>query len=166
MVERIAVFGCLGYQEITLGLPSSVRLQFVRCFSSQALLSHSLTSHPFRYYVNRDTLFSYHKASETFLQRMMSLYVSSHYKNSPNDLQLMSDAPAHHLFVLLGPVSNANSMPDILAVVQVCLEGDISKESVLKALSRGERANGDLIPWSATANHTNAMRRGFRARIG
>ena len=35
-------------------------------------------------------------------QRMMSLYVSSHYKNTPNDLQLMSDAPAHQLFVLLG----------------------------------------------------------------
>jgi hypothetical protein len=33
---------------------------------------------------------------------MMSLYASSDYKNSPNDLQLMSDAPAHHLFVLLG----------------------------------------------------------------
>ena len=28
-------------------------------------------------------------------QGMMSLYVSSHYKNSPNDLQLLSDAPAH-----------------------------------------------------------------------
>lgn len=123
------------------------------------------------YYVNRDTLFSYHKASEVFLQvifnvfllyqpffggkcvsiyrtlcglwetvhfivnfvqwvvvfhavwwlfmytfmlyktgtyglwwlqRMMALYVASHYKNTPNDLQLMSDAPAHHLFVLLG----------------------------------------------------------------
>lgn len=54
------------------------------------------------YYVNRDTLFSYHKASELFLQRMMALYVASHYKNTPNDLQLMSDAPAHHLFVLLG----------------------------------------------------------------
>ena len=35
---------------------------------------------------------------------MMSLYVASHYKNTPNDLILMSDAPAHHLFVLLGPV--------------------------------------------------------------
>ena len=35
-------------------------------------------------------------------QRMMALYVASHYKNSPNDLQLMADAPAHHLFVLLG----------------------------------------------------------------
>lgn len=32
------------------------------------------------YYINRDTLFSYHKASETFLHRVMALYVSSHYK--------------------------------------------------------------------------------------
>jgi N-acetyltransferase 10 len=47
------------------------------------------------YYVNRDTLFSHHKASEAFLQRMMSLYVSSHYKNSPNDLQLMSGKSYH-----------------------------------------------------------------------
>lgn len=56
------------------------------------------------YYVERDTLFSYHKASEFFLQRMMSLYVSSHYKNTPNDLILMSDSPSNILFVLLGPV--------------------------------------------------------------
>lgn len=34
------------------------------------------------YYVNRDTLFSYHKASESFLHRIMGLYVSSHYKVS------------------------------------------------------------------------------------
>ena len=34
------------------------------------------------YYVNRDTLFSYHKASEAFLHRLMSLYVASHYKVS------------------------------------------------------------------------------------
>lgn len=32
------------------------------------------------YYVNRDTLFSFHRAAEGFLQRLMSLYVSSHYK--------------------------------------------------------------------------------------
>lgn len=32
------------------------------------------------YYVNRDTLFSYHKAAENFLHRIMALYVSSHYK--------------------------------------------------------------------------------------
>eukprot|EP01087_Luapelamoeba_hula_P013063 TRINITY_DN3711_c0_g1_i1.p1 TRINITY_DN3711_c0_g1~~TRINITY_DN3711_c0_g1_i1.p1 ORF type:complete len:1097 (+),score=223.23 TRINITY_DN3711_c0_g1_i1:342-3632(+) len=100
------------------------------------------------YYVNRDTLFSYHKASETFLQRMMALYVSSHYKNSPNDLLLMSDAPAHHLFVLLGPVDEtANTLPEILAVVQVALEGRLTRESVKISLSQGKRAHGDLIPW-------------------
>lgn len=54
------------------------------------------------YYIDRDALFSYHRAAETFLQRLVSIYVSSHYKNSPNDLQMMSDAPAHHLFCLLG----------------------------------------------------------------
>lgn len=104
---------------------------------------------PSRYYVNRDTLFCYHKASEAFLQRLMALYVASHYKvtpfvftqlqlpqkfflwficwlcflgtqNSPNDLQMLSDAPAHHLFCLLPPVPpTQNSLPEVLAVVQV-----------------------------------------------
>ncbi|BGP35630.1 N-acetyltransferase 10 [Rhodotorula toruloides] len=103
------------------------------------------------FYVNRDTLFSYHPASEVFLQRMMSLYVASHYKNSPNDLQLMSDAPGHHLFVLLPPLKDGdNSLPEPLVVVQVALEGNISKQSVLDNLSRGKMAGGDLIPWTIT----------------
>ncbi|XP_052195629.1 RNA cytidine acetyltransferase 1-like isoform X2 [Diospyros lotus] len=100
------------------------------------------------YYVNRDTLFSYHKDSELFLQRMMALYVASHYKNSPNDLQLMADAPAHHLFVLLGPVDESkNHLPDILCVIQVCLEGKISRRSAIKSLSDGHQPFGDQIPW-------------------
>lgn len=99
------------------------------------------------YYVNRDTLFSYHKASEVFLQRIMSLYVSSHYKNSPNDLLLMCDAPAHHIFVLLGPVDPAQSaLPDILCVIQVALEGAISKQSAMTSLAQGKLPHGDLIP--------------------
>uniref|UniRef100_A0A8C7E0P0 RNA cytidine acetyltransferase n=1 Tax=Oncorhynchus kisutch TaxID=8019 RepID=A0A8C7E0P0_ONCKI len=66
------------------------------------------------------TLFCYHKASEAFLQRLMALYVASHYKNSPNDLQMLSDAPAHHLFCLLPPVPpTQNSLPEVLAVIQV-----------------------------------------------
>ncbi|KAL7878845.1 hypothetical protein AOLI_G00098190 [Acnodon oligacanthus] len=101
------------------------------------------------YYVNRDTLFCYHKASEAFLQRLMALYVASHYKNSPNDLQLLSDAPAHHLFCLLPPVPPThNSLPEVLAVLQVCLEGEISRQSILNSLSRGKKAAGDLIPWT------------------
>lgn len=99
-------------------------------------------------HVNRDTLFSFHPVSEKFLQQMMALYVASHYKNSPNDLQLMSDAPAHQLFVLVPPVDDDSPrLPEPLCVVQVALEGQISKQSVLNSLSRGQRAGGDLIPW-------------------
>ena len=98
--------------------------------------------------VNRDTLFSFHPVSEKFLQQMMALYVASHYKNTPNDLQLMSDAPAHQLFVLVPPVDEqAAKLPEPLCVIQVALEGRISKQSVLNSLSRGQRAGGDLIPW-------------------
>lgn len=51
---------------------------------------------------------------------MVSLFVASHYKNTPNDLLLMADAPAHQLFALLAPVDPAaNTLPDVLAVVQV-----------------------------------------------
>ncbi|GJZ98481.1 RNA cytidine acetyltransferase 1 isoform X1 [Tanacetum coccineum] len=139
------------------------------------------------YYVNRDTLFSFHKDSELFLQRMMALYVASHYKNSPNDLQLLADAPAHHLFdyvwliiielalavkyyslgfpeleldlfemrcsksviyVYNGPVDESrNQLPDILCVIQICLEGKISKMSVMKSLQAGHQPSGDQIPW-------------------
>lgn len=100
------------------------------------------------FYVSRDTLFSYHPASEVFLQRMMALYVASHYKNQPNDLQLLSDAPAHHLFVLLPPIKDDEShLPEPLVVLQVALEGNISKQAIMDGLSRGLRAGGDMIPW-------------------
>lgn len=99
-------------------------------------------------HVNRDTLFSFHPVSEKFLQQMVALYVASHYKNSPNDLQLMSDAPAHQLFVLVPPTDeNSNRLPEPLCVIQVALEGQISKQSVMNNLNRGQRAGGDLIPW-------------------
>jgi N-acetyltransferase 10 len=70
-------------------------------------------------------------------------------QNSPNDLQMLSDAPAHHIFCLLGPVDpNQTALPEVLCVLQVCLEGEISKSSVMYSLSRGKRASGDLIPWT------------------
>lgn len=84
----------------------------------------------------------------------MSLYVSSHYKNTPNDLQMLSDAPAHHIFCLLGPFEggarNLLALPEILCVIQVCLEGEISEQSVVDNLQRGKRASGDLIPWTVS----------------
>ena len=43
----------------------------------------------------------------------------------------LSDAPAHHIFCLLGPTDpETQTLPEVLCVVQVCLEGEISKTSV------------------------------------
>lgn len=119
--------------------------------STNARFSSKGCPHPSQcnlFYINRDTLFSFHPVSEAFLHKVMALYVASHYKNSPNDLQLLSDAPAHQLYVLLPPIDeNDNKLPEPLCVIQLALEGEISKSSVRNSLSRGHRAGGDLIPW-------------------
>ena len=103
------------------------------------------------YLVNRDTLFSYHKGSEAFLKKIMSLFVSSHYKNTPNDLQLLSDAPAHKIFVLCKSIDKqrkSKGLPDIYCAIQVCEEGGISKDVILTNNKRGLKPSGDLIPWT------------------
>lgn len=85
------------------------------------------------YLVDRDALFSYHPLAEALLQRVWGLYTAAHYKNSPNDLQILSDAPAHRLFVLLGPQRTtpaSGGLPDILCIVRVAFEGRISQKSV------------------------------------
>ena len=38
----------------------------------------------------------------------------------------------------------------VLNVLQVCLEGDTSKSSIMSSLSRGKLASGDLIPWTVS----------------
>lgn len=100
------------------------------------------------YYVNRDALFSFHKKAEAFLQNIVSLLVSAHYKNQPNDLQLMSDAPGHHVFVLCAPVASADELPDVLCVIHVCEEGNVSSASLASNMSKGTRPSGDLIPYT------------------
>ena len=108
------------------------------------------------YYVNRDTLFSYHSATEKFLNKIMSIFVSSHYKNTPNDLQLLSDAPSHHIFALMGKLgegSGSDGLPDILCAIQVCYEGEITKENMRDQLKRGIRPSGDLIPWTISEQY-------------
>ncbi|KAI1731464.1 GNAT acetyltransferase 2 domain-containing protein [Ditylenchus destructor] len=62
---------------------------------------------------------------------------------------MLSDAPAHHVFVLMPPVQKDDTkVPQILAVVQMCLEGSLSKKSATDGLEKGKRAAGDLIPWT------------------
>lgn len=61
---------------------------------------------------------------------------------------MMSDAPAHHLFCLLGPILKKDQLPEVLVVLQIVLEGEISSRTINDSLSRGKKASGDLIPWN------------------
>eukprot|EP01064_Diplonema_japonicum_P020722 TRINITY_DN30302_c0_g1_i1.p1 TRINITY_DN30302_c0_g1~~TRINITY_DN30302_c0_g1_i1.p1 ORF type:complete len:974 (+),score=256.18 TRINITY_DN30302_c0_g1_i1:57-2978(+) len=127
-------------------------MNHVLCLDAEIGAQNPAPVHPDQlelFYVNRDTLFSYHSAAEELLQRIVALYVSSHYKNSPNDIQLLSDAPAHHLFVLLDPKSARNGgVPDVYAVIQVCEEGSIQANKLETDLGKGLRPNGDIIPYT------------------
>lgn len=107
--------------------------------------------------VNRDALFSCHSMAEGLLQRIWGLYTAAHYKNSPNDLQMLSDAPAHRLLVLLGPSKPAGSaLPDVLCVLQIAFEGFISQKSAKSELLKGSKASGDLIPWTVAQQFNDA----------
>jgi N-acetyltransferase 10 len=110
------------------------------------------------YEVDRDALFSYHTLAEGFLHQLMSLFVSSHYKNSPNDLQMLADSPSQRIFVLLGPVDAASGrLPDILCAVQISFEGAMSKRAAMHGLKRGYRAAGDLIPWTLSQQFQDTL---------
>lgn len=74
---------------------------------------------------------------------MMALYVSSHYKNSPNDLQLMADAPAHHLFVLLG---NTRNLLDFLSLIYLSLDLFFKKLIVFRFFSGPVDQSSNVIP--------------------
>lgn len=37
---------------------------------------------------------------------------------------------------------------DNISFFKVCLEGEISKDTIMNSLSRGKRASGDMIPWT------------------
>lgn len=94
------------------------------------------------FYINKDALFTYHKTSELFLKSLVSLFVASHYKNSPDDLLLMADT--HHIFTLLSPIhEGACELPKIICAVQVAFESVENKS----------QRQGNLIPWTIYDNY-------------
>ncbi|XP_077301535.1 RNA cytidine acetyltransferase-like, partial [Arctopsyche grandis] len=93
------------------------------------------------FFVNKDALFSGNSKTEEFLAEIFSLFVSSHYRNSPNDMQILSDSPNHEIFVLLTPESK------IVCAIQIAFEGNCQKTDFNK--------DGNLIPWVIFDNYSN-----------
>jgi N-acetyltransferase 10 len=108
------------------------------------------------FYVDRDVLFCGQPAAEQFLNDTFSLFISSHYKNSPNDLQILADSPTHEIFTLLTPVEdNGTDLPRVICAIQVSFEG--------RCVRQGYSKEGNLIPWILSETHMDAS---FLKRYG
>jgi len=138
------------------------------------------------WYVDRDVLFSGNGVTESCLSDIQSLLVSAHYRNSPDDLQQLSDAPAHRLFVLMPPHDGTDKVPPVLVVLQLVLEGGFTTNYTklnLDTTDGKERPAGDLVPWTVSnwyrnydfaslsggrvlrlATHPNAQGKGYGSR--
>lgn len=87
------------------------------------------------FHVNKDALFCGNKETEQFLDEVFSLFAASHYRNSPNDMQILSDSPNHEVFTLM----TTGKSPRIACAIQIAFEGNCDKNDIVK--------KGNLIPW-------------------
>ena len=98
--------------------------------------------------VDRNSLFSGNNISNNFLQKIISIFSSSHYRNSPDDLQILADAPSHRILVLTSPLGfSTNFLPTILCAIHISYEGQISRTFMEKNLTNEKFVAGDLLPW-------------------
>lgn len=58
--------------------------------------------------------------------------------------------PEEHLWYSVSGSVPGPAFCTVLLPPQVCLEGEISRQSILNSLSRGKKASGDLIPWTVS----------------
>ncbi|KRH93722.1 N-acetyltransferase 10, partial [Pseudoloma neurophilia] len=74
---------------------------------------------------------------EETLRKIFSIFTSSHYKNTPNDMKILADMPNHQIFVL----SDGNM---IYCAVHIAFE---QLKNLGQARSGHENKSGNLLPW-------------------
>ncbi|MCX8165833.1 MAG: tRNA(Met) cytidine acetyltransferase TmcA [Acidilobaceae archaeon] len=77
---------------------------------------------------------------ERTLRQLFGIYVLAHYRNEPDDLGLLADAPHH----IVRAVRTARGKK-IVSALQIAVEGGIEEE-LLEGLLRGEKLPGNIIP--------------------
>jgi N-acetyltransferase 10 len=105
------------------------------------------------YLVDRNTLFSGHELGKLLLQKIIFLFSISHYRNSPDDIQMLSDSPSHRILILISPFNmRLNILPDIITAIHFCYEGQINRNFSKKNMILDKKFPGDLIPWVISRN--------------
>ena len=84
--------------------------------------------------------------NEKLLRSIFGIYVQAHYRNEPDDLGMMADAPHHSIRALMLPTGK------IVASAQLAEEGPIP-EDYIDSLLRGGKIPGNIIPDRLLKHH-------------
>ena len=90
-------------------------------------------------YVKYDPEYLFSKEGEKELRELFGIYVLAHYRNEPDDLGMLADAP-HHMMRAVKTRSGK-----IVCAIQIACEGRID-EKMADELLRGGRIPGNIIP--------------------
>lgn len=77
--------------------------------------------------------------NQELLRSLFGIYVLAHYRNQPDDLGLLADAP-HHVIRAVRTRSGK-----IVASLQIAVEGELDEETI-ELLLRGNKIPGNIIP--------------------
>ncbi len=91
-------------------------------------------------YVKLDPKQLFSPEGEDVLRQLFGIYVLAHYRNEPDDLGLLADAPHH----IIRAVKTARG-GKIVSAVQIAEEGGLDEETIERLL-RGEKMPGNIIP--------------------
>jgi len=85
--------------------------------------------------LDRDYLFD---SGEQILRQLVGLYVLTHYRNRPNDIALLANAPHHSVRAILSPSRK------VLAALHLCLEGELTDDLLreIETLPKGHMIPG------------------------
>jgi tRNA(Met) cytidine acetyltransferase len=88
------------------------------------------------------------KLDEEKLREFYGIYVLAHYRNRPDDLAMMLDAPHHHMrAVLMGD--------NVVAAAQICEEGRLNKSMIDAIMERKDSPPGHMIPSRILVHYGN-----------
>jgi len=91
-------------------------------------------------YLRLDPAWLFSPEGEETLRQLFGIYVLAHYRNEPDDLGMLADAPHHSIRA----VRTARG-GKIVAAAQVAEEGGLDEE-LMDRLLRGEKIAGNIIP--------------------
>ncbi len=91
-------------------------------------------------YLKLDPEWLFSPEGEDALRQLFGIYVLAHYRNEPDDLGMLADAP-HHSIRAVRTATNKK----IVAAAQVAEEGGLDEEMIDKLL-RGDKIPGNIIP--------------------